>query len=683
MKNKNLIKIIALVFVAVFYLTACNEITVTGNEIAWSPDGKYLAFVNLQTNKIYVSKADKTNEKIIPIDEKVRSAQFLRWSADGKFLMYLKSAQEKLEVRTYEMAGGKSQFVGKIAARKIDKTLQPTSPPIWETPDDQILFVEETGNGKLRLLSISAFGEAKKIIFEKRCQKISPVWVSRNKSILFSVEGASDRRSNGIWTTKSDDSRPTQIYRTENLFALKISPQGDQIGFAISDETSGAEENKIFVSDIQCKNPKRVFQTKQKIEQIDWSPDGQKIACVVSDDDKRNIFVVDAQKNQTVKLTFDNVQQYFGWQSRGKLYFTIRYPESLVELSGTRKDEKELNEIITGKEIKHQLICFDGKNFKKMGNNMVGINENPVSGKSAYYLIAKTNFLASEVYLMTVSDSLGDVRFFPESTEENLLTADQFLATGKNEKAIHFLNQYWGLNLRTGDLENFFGIDELFQPDKPDSVKLEKLTDALVDGAFVRSILALQRSGMNDRANAVIDQFANFASHYFAKNSQKYDEMVWSFIVPYSRLGQFELGSSTIDRFLKAAPLDSVSQSYLFFAQAIFSYEQKKYSLCVEKLRQSANLLPVSQNEVEPYNSLLTLCLKYTGFKDSPENRALFEVLTSRFPHGKGSEVTYELMGDSFAKNGRKKQALSAYKKSLIDAPNEARVWQKIFQLQQ
>ncbi len=682
MKKNNIFKIVLIVVVLVFYLTACKEVNFTGKEIAWSPDGRFLAFVNLQTSKIFITEPGNAEEKVSLVDEDASSAQFLQWSDDGSYLMYLKSQDDNLGLWVYDRANRKSLFVENVAFRKVEKVQHPVSVPKWEPSGNRISVVNFTKDGYMSLVTISPKDNSRKNIFKAHCENIIADWDPRDKSLLFSVRGDIDSKNNGIWLMNFEKVNPDQICRQEGISEFVVSPQSARIAFSVDGNADNSNLSKVFVLNNSSEKPVEIFETEQTIEKIDWALDGENLACVVSGDEIRNIFLVDITKRKSRKLTFDNVVQYFGWDNPHKLYFTIRYPETLVELSGIQEDEKEFNEIIKGKATEYQLVYFDGKNFKKVEKDIALFRQNPVTDAAAYYKISKVGFFDDELFLAAIKKASGEITFFPESSEESLAAADACLAMGKYENALRYLSHYWEADFRKDDIKELLKSDEVFDSEKPDSVRLEKLKEALMQGAFARTIIALQKSGLDDRATDFIDGFARFSSQYFEKTKENYDELTWSIIIPYSRIQENKSGISMLDRFLQSAPFDSQATSYLLFAQAIFSYEDGNCSACIEKLKQSQYLLPSKNNEVKPYNALLSFCLKNTGFKRKGEIDELFELLTHRFRNGKGIEMTYELMGDYFEKNGEKTKALKAYQKSLYYNPNDSRIWGKIFNLE-
>ena len=682
MARKNLLKLITIAISLILYLTACNEVNLTGDEIAWSPDGKYMAFINVQTQKIFISRAKESDAELILVDEKIHPTQSLQWSESGDYLMYLKSQDDNLGVWVYNMATRSSSFLGNIASKKVDKTLRPTFLPQWEPDGEKILAVKKANNGNLQLIVTSPKNNFRKTIFECQCARIAAKWDRQSKAVYFSVHGAADNRKNGIWTLNLNRLNPDHIFHADNLAEISISQQGAQIAFSRLGISSDTKLNGVFIANMNCKNPKKIFETDQEIEKIEWSPDGQKLACVVTKDKKKNIFLIDVEAKKAIKLTFDNVLQYFGWKRSGNLFFTISYPEPLVELSGLRADEKEFSELNEAKKIEHQLICFNEKGFKKIGQNMIAYQENPDGSSHAFYKILKINILGDNVFLPTLMDSTGNLTFFAETAEQNIAATDEFLAKKQYENAFPHLNKYWGMDIRTNDLTKLLDIKTIFNSDKKDSLHIAQLTDAMIQGAFVRTIIALQGAGLNNTANTFLDGFANFSDQYFRQTGQKYDEMIWALITPYSRLHEFDRGISAIDQIMKLASFDSLSNSYLFFAQAIFLYKKSDYPMCIKKLLQSAQLLPVHKDEVEPYNMLLSFCLKNSNFKRISKTDELFSTLINRFPNGKGIEITYELMGDWFEKNMDKTSALNAFQKALILNPNESRLWQKIFNLE-
>ncbi|HEX9972581.1 MAG TPA: hypothetical protein VGD14_10975, partial [bacterium] len=118
--KKNIImnNILAGVIVALF-IVSCKEDKPKGDEFSWSPDGKKLVLVNVESKELLLAELeDDQIKQITPIDsisgEKAK-IYMPGWSRDGSYLLYAKSSKTALEILTYAFAENKLTRIDRIS----------------------------------------------------------------------------------------------------------------------------------------------------------------------------------------------------------------------------------------------------------------------------------------------------------------------------------------------------------------------------------------------------------------------------------------------------------------------------------------------------------------------------------------------------------------------------------------
>jgi Tol biopolymer transport system component len=197
------------------------------NSLAWSPDGKWIAFNATfkvgADGQIYLVNVENGEIRQITHDPPPKSG--ISWSPDGKYLIY---AEE----------GDTSALV----IRRIDGT-----------------FVK-------KITTISGNG-------------FSPVWSPDGSKIAFLYSRERFKGSTKLWIMDQDGGNPRQLTDAPIVYnTLSWAPDGESILFL-----SSTSCNKLYSVQIDGSNLQKVLDYPGCIENPSWSPDGNYIMFIGSD----------------------------------------------------------------------------------------------------------------------------------------------------------------------------------------------------------------------------------------------------------------------------------------------------------------------------------------------------------------------------------------------------------------
>ncbi|MBP6178495.1 MAG: PD40 domain-containing protein [Anaerolineales bacterium] len=165
--------------------------------------------------------------------------------------------------------------------------------------------------------------------------------IEKLPSERFDIEWAPNSQQVAVWSglnlyilNVSDDEI---TYQQEVKFnELVWSPNGQQVATILSDENS----SKIFITDMEKGETKQILEMRDFIQEISWSPDGEKIAisascgmgCFAA------VFTLNADGTNLLKLT-DNEDPHWisNWTSDSK-YILVNVPNSAYLISSDGKE---------------------------------------------------------------------------------------------------------------------------------------------------------------------------------------------------------------------------------------------------------------------------------------------------------------------------------------------------------
>jgi Tol biopolymer transport system component len=237
--------------------------------VAWSPDGRKIAFTSHRTGdyEIYVMSADGSDQKQLTY---TRTTTYgAAWSPDGNFIAF-------------------------------------TS--VWPQTEE-VYVMNANGSGKQRLTATAYVEDG-----HPKAWNAHPTWSPDGRQIAFASARSGNLEIHGM---NADGSEPRQLTDSEGMKVLpRWSPDGKHIAF----EANG----HIYVIDSLGRNLRQLTTTTFLDANPTWSPDGQYIAYqahVGADKDARpptighaELFVVSLEGTQPIRLTTtDKGNQYPSW----------------------------------------------------------------------------------------------------------------------------------------------------------------------------------------------------------------------------------------------------------------------------------------------------------------------------------------------------------------------------------
>jgi Tol biopolymer transport system component/DNA-binding winged helix-turn-helix (wHTH) protein len=286
-----------------------------GNELSWSPDGKYLAFTDHPENSYEWNESlvlyllSMSTLKVMPVKTDCKEATVPSFSPKGELLAWVCAdtlASQSLRLlhlgdgSTAELLQG-HEMIGGIG---------------WSSNGDNILYSSPSLRGGLRELALTNPERVQKLPVG---HDISDVTVNSSGHRLVYVQGSTNTN---IWQLDLQGSRAQAhklIVSSAEQGAPSISPDGRRIAF----ESNRNGSNEVWVSDADGSNALQLTSFGVLTGTPRWSPDGGLIALDSRFGGESNLYTVDPAGGVPTKLNIDisgNSQP--SWSPDGKwIYF--------------------------------------------------------------------------------------------------------------------------------------------------------------------------------------------------------------------------------------------------------------------------------------------------------------------------------------------------------------------------
>jgi tetratricopeptide (TPR) repeat protein len=688
MKNKISSKISILLLLISILILSCKEDEPAGEILSWSPDGKKLAVITNQSKELLLTNIESDSIKSISVIDNYKGKENVifapRWSYDGKYFFYTKMMDKDLLLNVFSVSTKKSTLLTKIPLALPLVATKPVHFPEWAPDKNLILFTELNGENDVQIVSINPDGNNKKVLTTVDSDYILPTWSVDGTWIVYIV-GDGDEGDNGIWKIKSDGSSKKQILPAKNIMQAKWAPDGSKLVFSQKSIVDKDSTQILKLIDSKGQREQVICQTKNKIMDFDWSPKGEYISYVQEVDKKKNVWLINTKSMQKTKLTFDNVDDYFGWQKPNQLLFTIECPETIVSLSESQKNRQEISELIRGVNKENILISFDTSDFSKISQNVFFSKYCPMNNALALMQIDRTpELLGNELYLPAIKFKSGNIEYLPRTEEEFIVAADNQFINQNYAKALNHINSYWNIDLNSTAFKSFFNADSIIRSEEMDhdSVHVKFMIESVRNGAMIKTIMLLDRLKQQEKVSWLFDQYFKLITFYIEKETNNQDELYWNLIAAYGKYGEFESGIKDLENMLVSVEGDSLFRCYTNMASAFLSFENESYDLCLQKIKVSFDNMPLEKAELEPYNTLISIFLEQTNYEYNPELISLLEQFYDNFPDNNDTYDTLILLGEYYFKMGENEKAYTTYQAAVSKKPDKQQIWDKILGLE-
>jgi Tol biopolymer transport system component len=265
--------------------------------VSWSPDGKSIAFADRKSPKDPWSIWSLLVQTLEKKQMTAPNVSYLRdsspaFSPDGRYLAFVRG-RERPALYVMRLPRGDPKFVTDFNS--------PES-PCWTADSREVVFNTRSPTGESALWKISVDGGEPRRV-PARGEWLSQPVISRNRLAYVNPTGGSR-----IWKLNLTDNKATKepskpLFSWSSSEAVpRISPDGSRIVFWSNSSGNG----EVWICNADGTKPMRITDMKAKATgSPDWSPDGKNIAFDSTKSGNIDIYVVSAEGGPVRRITTD------------------------------------------------------------------------------------------------------------------------------------------------------------------------------------------------------------------------------------------------------------------------------------------------------------------------------------------------------------------------------------------
>ncbi|MBN2091868.1 PD40 domain-containing protein, partial [candidate division KSB1 bacterium] len=606
------------------------------------------------------------------------------YSSDGEYVLFSKSSDKNYQIFVWSVSKKSVQKLIELKfsnSKKLDQRIN----PFWSPKQNQVVWVDWLADRK-SLNSIDIAGKKNQVLFQAQCEKLVPVVVPNHDRISFIIQNKENQSLDGLWSIRSNGTDLQQIYKGDEIQAHQWSPDGRKIAVIREIEVNKKDQKKTYqqfelsIADSTGHIESTIFQYDREILDFDWSPDGQKIAVVTGPDSLKNIWKMDVATGTPVKVTFDNVDRYFGWGNNGEIYFTIKPENNLPVLSPLETELRDISNSLYAKNQENRLIQLLDFKPDFIEENIRSFSSHPTLDYAAYYKVYETGLFGSTHFCPIVKLPAG-IQMIARDEGLHQLVADEMYLAGKYQLALDHLNQAFAMDFLVDSTIEHFSI----KPDlkiQPDSIQKKILQEKFIDIPLMKLVLILRKMGKIELANAyfgIYHDYLNFQLNNKNTFENKLDESNWQLLSTYTLYRAFAEGIQDMDELLESLPEDSAYISTSCVVQAVLAVENGQSDLGLDKLKKAILMLPANGSDSNDFPIILSLIERRLEPGMSDKLISVCELAVSRLSKNEKIFELYEFLGDRYRKKNQFEKAYSAYQQAAATNPDGHEVWEKLF----